>query len=337
MRKDKRKKIILIGAIFLISVLIAYSLPLDEKGEYIYAHLFYIPAIITASWFYFHAFWLVGFFSVIMVFYFHSAGYVNYLPLVFFQALIYSAAVLLVIFLTGKNNKWSREKPEIEQGSSDVKNNLSKEHIESNEDRNEKTLRDVYHRVKNNMQIMTSLISLQIVKEVDESVKAALIECHNRVKAVSIIHEKLYSSETTSHIEMRGYVESLASSLLRAYRIDKDKIRVVIEMEPVRIDLDCAIPLSQIINEILTNSLKHGFTARNNGTVVIKLQKDNRKDGFFILHISDNGNGLPPYVSYPEKGKLGFNLINGLAKQLGGDMKTDFSSGTSFELCFRAK
>lgn len=204
-------------------------------------------------------------------------------------------------------------------------------------DEKEQILREVYHRVKNNMQIVSSLISLQIVKESDEGIKSALTECHNRVKVISLIHEKLYSSEVPNSIEMRGYVEALASSLTRAYRIDKNRIGVVIDMPPLVIDLDSAIPLAQIINEILSNSLRHAFMSKDHGEVVIRLLKDKSDGNLFFLHINDNGVGLPPHASYPDKGRLGFSLIQGLSRQMGGDMEADFSAGTSFKLSFRVK
>jgi two-component sensor histidine kinase len=163
------------------------------------------------------------------------------------------------------------------------------------------------------------------------------VECHNRVKAMSLIHEKLYNSEADNTIEMSGYVKSLASSLLRAYRIDKKTINVVIDMASISLNLDKAIPLSQIINEILSNSLRHGFVSGNNGEVFISLSEDSSHEGSLVLRIRDNGSGLPPHISYPDKGKLGFNLIQGLARQMGGDMKTGFSGGVSFEFTFPVK
>jgi two-component sensor histidine kinase len=318
-------------------VLPVFWLPLDKKGEYIYTHLFYIPAIITAYWFYFHAFWIVGFYSITMALYLQSAGINNYLPLVFFQTLVYSIAVLLVIFLTKRSNKRDQEIFKQGEGVLLPENNSDVEPDNSFREQKEQVLREVYHRVKNNMQIITSLISLQIVKESDEDVKSALVECHNRVKAMSLIHEKLYSSDKGNSIEMRGYVESLVPSLIRAYRIDKNKISVVIDMESHYLSLDRSIPLSQIISEILSNSLRHGFLPGDSGKVVIRFYADSQDEGLFVLSISDNGKGFPPHVSYPQKGKLGFNLIQGLARQMNGDMKTDFSGGTSFEFTFRVK
>ena len=337
MKINKRKKIVLILAILLVSVLPVFWLPLDKKGEYIYTHLFYIPGIITAYWFYFHAFWIVGFFSFAMALYLQSAGINNYLPPVFFQALIYSIAVLLVIFLKKSSNKPNSEICKEDESVFLPENNSDVEPDNSFLEQKEQVLREVYHRVKNNMQIITSLISLQIVKESDEDVKSALVECHNRVKAMSLIHEKLYSSDKDNSIEMRGYVESLVPSLMRAYRIDKDKINVLIDMESHYLSLDRSIPLSQIISEILSNSLRHGFLPGDSGKVVVKFYTDSQEEGLFVLSISDNGKGFPPHVAYPQKGKLGFNLIQGLAKQMSGDMKTDFSGGTSFEFTFRVK
>jgi two-component sensor histidine kinase len=337
MKIDKRKKIILISAILLVSVLPVFWLPLDKKCEYIYTHIFYIPVIIAAFWFHFHAFWIVGFYSIAMIFYFQNSGFTGFLQVVYSQVIISSALVLLVILLKKNRDKSYWKILNQDKKGFPLEENICEDPDNSIEDQREQILREVYHRVKNNMQIITSLISLQIVKENNEDVKSALVECHNRVKAMSLIHEKLYSSDSDNSIEMRGYVESLVSSLMRAYRIDKDKINVVIDMEPHCLNLDRSIPLSQIISEILSNSLRHGFLSGDNGKVVIKFYADNLEEGLFVLCIRDNGKGLPPHVSYPDKGKLGFNLIQGLARQMGGDMKTDFSGGTSFEFIFPVK
>lgn len=340
MKFGKNKKIILICVIFLVLFLTVIGVFVDKKAGYMYIHLFYIPVIIASFWFYFHAFWVVAFLSLVMLASAFCTGMSFNLSNVIFEAVMLSATVLLIVYLKKNNNSIKGECEEEQNLNCSGKETEGFIEVKTPADISDETelvLREVYHRMKNNIQIVTSLISLQIVKESNEAAKSALLECQNRVKVMSIIHEKLYTSESSNFIEMHGYVETLTSYLLRAYHVDKDKIKVIIDVKPVYLDLNTAIPLSQMINEILSNSIKHAFVFKEYGEVVISLSLTQQENSVYTLSISDNGSGFPDNVSFPDKGKLGFHLISGLAKQMGGVLKHESSPGTFFEFAFKTK
>ena len=244
---------------------------------------------------------------------------------IFFEVLVLAVIVLFILYLR-KSNANCKSKEEQNFNSP-----------EKTPDEIQPVLQDICHRIKNNIQIVISLISLQIAKESNEAAKSALVDCQNRVKAMSIIHEKLYTSESSNLIEMSGYVKTLTSYLSGAYHVNKEKIKVIVDIDKVFFDLNTAIPLSQMINEILSNSFKHAFVFKESGEVVIKLSSTDQKNGVYTLSISDNGAGFIDDVTFPDKGKLGFYLISALARQMGGTIKQENSSGTSFEFVFKTK
>ncbi len=259
---------------------------------------------------------------------------------ILFEVLVLAFIVLFILYLRKSNNNWkckSIEEQNFNSSEKEINSLIDAKTPAETSDEAQLILQDVYHRIKNNIQIITSLISLQIVKESNEAVKSALVDCQSRVKAMSIIHEKLYTSASSNFIEMRGYVETLTFYLLKAYHVDKEKIRVIIDIDPIFLDLNTAIPLSQMLNEILSNSFKHAFAFQENGEVVIRLSRTDQKNGVYTLSISDNGAGFTDDVTFPDKGKLGFHLISGLAKQMGGALKQENTPGTFFEFIFRTK
>lgn len=257
---------------------------------------------------------------------------------ILFEVLVLAFVVWFILYLIKSNNSCkSKEEQNFDSFEKETNSLIDDKIPVETSDEAQLILQDVYHRIKNNIQIITSLISLQIAKESNEAAKSALVDCQNRVKAMSIIHEKLYTSESSNFIEMRVYVETLIPYLLRAYHVNKEKINVIIDIDHVFLDLNTAIPLSQMINEILSNSFKHAFIFKENGEVVIRLFATEEKNGVYTLSISDNGSGFIEGVTFPDKGKLGFHLISGLARQMGGALKQESFSGTSFEFVFRTK
>lgn len=185
-------------------------------------------------------------------------------------------------------------------------------------------LKEVHHRVKNNMQVIISLMSLQASRQKDRKLRDVLNECQNRVRTMALVHEKLYGSENFTAININNYIRSLVPMLMTSYKVDRKKINVDIDALDTFFNLNIAIPLAQLVNEILSNVFKHAFKDGETGNVEISLKPDYKKQNWFDLSIADNGAGLPPDVNFPEGGSLGFQLIDALVKQLKGDI--DFFS-----------
>ena len=200
---------------------------------------------------------------------------------------------------------------------------------------NEKELliREVHHRVKNNMQVITSLISLQASRQTDEEVKSILNECQNRVRTMALVHEKLYSSNNYASINFGSYINTLVPLLMNSYRISKDLVTVKITAEDIQLDINTAIPLAQLVNEILSNVFKHAFPSDRTGSVEVALTR-NTALGINILNINDTGIGLRGDVSFPAGGNLGFQLIQALIRQIRGRVEFKSAGGVSIQVEF---
>ena len=197
-------------------------------------------------------------------------------------------------------------------------------------------LKEVHHRVKNNMQVIISLISLQASRQSDDKLRDILNECQNRVRTMALVHEKLYSSDNFTSININSYIKSLVPMLMTSYRVDKTKITVEIDALDTYFSLNIAIPLAQLVNEVLSNVFKHAFAGGGKGDVKISLmpESDSSAKNRFILTISDSGAGLPADVAYPHGGNLGFQLIDALAKQLKGKISFSNGNGVTIEVAF---
>ena len=201
-------------------------------------------------------------------------------------------------------------------------------------DEKESLIREVHHRVKNNMQVITSLISLQSSRQKDEHTRHVLNECQNRVRTMALVHEKLYNSDNFSSIDMESYTDGLVGMLMRSYNIDRKMVDVEINVSGISLDLNTAIPLAQLLNELVTNSYKHAFSPDRKGFLKVSISKVEGDGNAYRLCVKDNGPGLHEGVSYPDKGNLGFQLIYALVRQIRGKLVIDCSSGTSFQIDF---
>ena len=195
-------------------------------------------------------------------------------------------------------------------------------------------LKEVHHRVKNNMQVIISLISLQASRQTDDKLREILNECQNRVRTMALVHEKLYSTDNFTSININAYIKSLVPMLMTSYRVDKTKINVEINALDTYFGLNIAIPLAQLVNEILSNVFKHAFVQTGKGEVKISLTPDRTIKNRYVLTISDNGTGLPQNVVFPHGGNLGFQLIDALAKQIKGKISLTGENGVTVEVAF---
>lgn len=191
-------------------------------------------------------------------------------------------------------------------------------------------IKEIHHRVKNNMQIISSLLNLQSRQITDPEVAGIFKESQSRVKSMSMIHERLYQSKTLSSINFSEYINSLSRELVPTFSRKPDKINLKVNAENIQLNIDTAIPCGLILTEIISNSLKYAFP-EGKGTVCVDFYRAN--DGF-VLKIADDGVGIPESVNYENTTTLGILLINSLTEQINGEISLDTSHGTSYTIKF---
>ncbi len=214
--------------------------------------------------------------------------------------------------------------------------NLYKTKNELEEKINEKEtlIKEVHHRVKNNLQTISSLLSLQSRNIDDKKVKSLLKSSQNRVISMAMVHEMLYMREDLSKIEYRSYVQELAEYLVRSIKGTSSNITLDIDIPDVKLNIDTAIPLGLLINETITNSLKYGIVDENKGEIFIKLRKVVNNE--YLLNLGDNGAGFSETITYKNSNSLGLKLIHNLARQLQGSIIRDLTKkGTHYVVKFK--
>jgi PAS domain S-box-containing protein len=190
-------------------------------------------------------------------------------------------------------------------------------------------LKEIHHRVKNNLQIIASLLSLQSRYVTDENVLNVLKESQNRVKAMALVHERLYRSENLSEVALSDYLRFLIDNLFRFYGANAQVIRLSFDAGDVNADINTAIPIGLIINELVSNSLKHAFPEGRRGELAITLRQDERS---LILAVHDNGPGIPADFDWRNAKSLGLRLVISLVDQLDGVIELDRFHGTTFQI-----
>jgi PAS domain S-box-containing protein len=193
-------------------------------------------------------------------------------------------------------------------------------------------LKEIHHRVKNNMQIISSLISLQLRHIRNEGFQGLFVEIQNRVRAMALVHEKLYQSDNIARINIRDYFCSLKDIIWSSYSTIQDRAKFIADVEDQSLDLDRAIPVGLIVNELLTNAIKYAFPEGNAGEIIFSCRK--KSDGKFLLQISDNGVGLPEDINLEKSDTLGFQIVDALVRQIGGNITVNGKNGTCVEIEF---
>ncbi|HEY5408030.1 MAG TPA: tetratricopeptide repeat protein [Ginsengibacter sp.] len=194
---------------------------------------------------------------------------------------------------------------------------------------NELLLKEIHHRVKNNLEVVSSLLALQSAQIDDPNTKDAMQESQNRVQSIGIVHQKLYQGTNLGAIEMKDYFINLSESILDSFGANK-KVTIECAMEKLDVDIDTAVPLGLIVNELLTNTLKYAFPKGGNGKVLIKLEKS--KDGMLHLEVSDNGIGKSGFT---QGTGFGGQLVSLLTQQLSGSMREETKDGTRIFFDFK--
>lgn len=194
---------------------------------------------------------------------------------------------------------------------------------------NELLLKEIHHRVKNNLEVVSSLLALQSAQISDPNTKEAMLEGQNRVHSIGIVHQKLYQGENLGAIEMKDYFLNLGESILDSFGAD-ERVKIELAMDKLNIDIDTAVPLGLIVNELLTNTLKYAFPQGQNGTVKIKLEQ--QANGMLHLEVSDNGIGKSGVTHGTG---FGGQLVSLLTRQLNGSMKERVQNGTTVLFDFK--
>lgn len=205
--------------------------------------------------------------------------------------------------------------------------------IETSLKQKDMLLKEIHHRVKNNLQIISSLIKLQSAHVKDKEIHSLFAESQNRIKTMALIHEKLYRSTDISVIEFYDYIKNLVHSLYSSYGISIDRVKPVIEFRSVYLDIDTAIPCGLIINELISNCLKYAYPDLRKGVISIDLKELNESD--YVLIISDDGIGIPASVDFVNTNSLGLKLVKILSEQLGGTVELIRDNGTEFRISFK--
>jgi PAS domain S-box-containing protein len=194
-------------------------------------------------------------------------------------------------------------------------------------------LQEIHHRVKNNLQIMSSLLRLQSSHFKDLSIQQVFKESENRIKAMAIIHNKLYTSSNYDKVDFTDYVRTLAQNLFLSFGADTERIRTKIEFDSIFLNIDTAIPCGLIINELLSNSLKYAFPGKKKGSILITMNSNGEN---MVLSVKDDGVGFKKNVDINNSKTLGLKLVYLLSHQMDGQIETSSSSkGTEFKIKFK--
>jgi PAS domain S-box-containing protein len=195
-------------------------------------------------------------------------------------------------------------------------------------------LREVQHRVKNNLQVICSLLSLQTSHLSDPAQRSIFLESQNRVQAIALVHEQLYREKRLSHIPFGGYTEALVADLVHTHSAGERGIAVHVDMNDVRLGVDAAIPCGLILTELVSNALKHAYPGNGGGTVQVGLEA---RGGKLTLSVSDDGIGLPPGFDPRRTRTLGLDLVFTFAEQLEAEVSVEAEAGTRFRIVFAEK
>jgi PAS domain S-box-containing protein len=193
-------------------------------------------------------------------------------------------------------------------------------------------LKEIHHRVKNNLQIVSSLLFLQASRTEQPGVVSALEESRNRIKSMALIHERLYQSSDFARIDMGAYTRNLVTDLQHSYKIEESAVRLTLNLESIPFDITEAIPCGLIVNELVSNALKHAFPKGKEGEIAIQLLRGTTNQ--VALTVSDNGIGFPAHVDFRKSPSLGLTLINSLVEQLEGAIELDQKGGSTFTITF---
>lgn len=252
------------------------------------------------------------------------------------NSIIAAAVFLLALFYTGyrykqrSNARLQKKQEEINHQNDILKNTVDQKNQLLTE--KEWLVKEIHHRVKNNLQIVISLLNTQSHYINNEEAIAAITESRHRMEAMSLIHQKLYQSEDATSVNIKNYIREL-TEYLEASFVTGDRIIFTLDLEPLEIDIAQAIPLGLILNETITNSIKYAFADNEQGIIKITMHKKDKDD--VMLEIKDNGRGLPNHFDIAKSNSMGMRLITGLAKQIDAVLAVTGERGVTTTIIFK--
>jgi PAS domain S-box-containing protein len=211
---------------------------------------------------------------------------------------------------------------------------LVEERIRASLREKEALLKEIHHRVKNNLQVVSSLLGLQSRAVADPEMRKMFQESQDRIHSMALLHESLYQSQNLSQVDFPEYIRQLAAHLFHSYGVGVDRIHLRTDLDRLSLNLDAAMPCGLIINELISNSLKYAFPEGRSGEIRIELRE--HADGMARLVVADNGVGLRADIDWVNTRSLGLRLVRSLAEQLGGKIEVSSQAGTEVRLAFAA-
>ncbi len=193
-------------------------------------------------------------------------------------------------------------------------------------------LKEIHHRVKNNLQAISSLMYLQAKNVRDKAMAGIFKDCESRIRSMALVHESFYQSKSMTEIDFAEYVRSLADYLVKSYDGEGGSIRLKTRIDNIFLNINTAIPCGLIISELVSNALKHAYPDGKQGEIVISFTRD--EAGTYTQTVRDNGIGLPENLDFRNTNTLGLRLVNILAKQLNGSLTYSGKGGACFVLTF---
>ncbi len=221
--------------------------------------------------------------------------------------------------------KWELERKE-------KKRREAEEYLKKSLEEKDVLLREVHHRVKNNMQIISSILRMQSRNIEDPKLKDILQESQNRIHTMALIHENLYNHESLANIKFSSYIKSLSGNIARTYARQPANIKFDYQMDDAYLPIDTAIPCGLIINELISNSFKYAFNGNPKGTIGIYFKELTENE--YQLIVSDDGIGIPDKIDITKTKSLGMKILHKLVQQIDGILQSDFSNGTKFTITF---
>lgn len=208
----------------------------------------------------------------------------------------------------------------------------AEEKLKESLEEKEMLLKEIHHRVKNNLMVISSLLDLQSQYIKDKADLEIFRESQARAKSMALIHERLYRSTDLKKIDFGDYIHTLGTDLFHTYIADSSLVKLYMNVESIMVDINTTVPLGLIVNELITNSMKHAFTIGTEGEIKIEFHKQLDE---FVLVVSDNGIGFPEEIDFRNTDSLGLQLVNNLVKQIDGEINLNRSNGTEFKITFK--
>ncbi|MFK7757360.1 MAG: histidine kinase dimerization/phosphoacceptor domain -containing protein [Flavobacteriales bacterium] len=205
-----------------------------------------------------------------------------------------------------------------------------KEVISESLEEKDTLLREIHHRVKNNLQVVSSLLKLQTKSTTDAAAKGALKEGQNRVQSMSLIHKNLYSKDNLTGIRMKDYLKDLCQNLVSTYSLVEGQVTLHLDIEDINLDVDSVVPIGLIMNELITNALKYAYPNEASGNIYISLKEI---DATLCIMVKDDGIGISNMENIQGKNSFGYRLINSFSKKLNATINVDGSNGTQVDVC----